>query len=113
MSLHAPTVVGALTLITWIYLVLARGWFWRMRLRTAGPLQRRVRIAAIIPARNEAEFVAKAVSSVQGQQSVDLHIYLVDDNSTDGTADIARNSASSDQLTIISGKPLPAGWTGK
>ena len=42
---------------------------------------------------------------------------LVDDQSTDGTADVARRAAeeaaAADRLTVLSGAPLPAGWTGK
>jgi hypothetical protein len=45
------------------------------------------------------------------------HILLVDDQSTDGTADVARQVAAelnqSDRLTLLEGKPLPPGWTGK
>jgi len=46
-----------------------------------------------------------------------MHVILVDDGSSDGTADVAAQSASAvdaaDRLTILSGKPLPRGWTGK
>ncbi len=46
-----------------------------------------------------------------------LHIVLVDDASSDGTADVARQAAvfaeRADQLTIVQAKPLTAGWTGK
>jgi hopene-associated glycosyltransferase HpnB len=44
-------------------------------------------------------------------------VILVDDNSGDGTADVARRAAAScganDRLTIVSGAALPRGWTGK
>lgn len=47
----------------------------------------------------------------------DLTIFLVDDHSTDGTAEIARSTAAElgklEQLQIISAARLPAGWTGK
>ena len=46
-----------------------------------------------------------------------IHIFLVDDDSSDGTAEVARGAAASsshpDALTIIPGQPLPDGWTGK
>jgi glycosyltransferase involved in cell wall biosynthesis len=41
-----------------------------------------------------------------------LHIILVDDESTDGTADIARK-VELENLQIIRSEPLPSGWTGK
>jgi hopene-associated glycosyltransferase HpnB len=48
---------------------------------------------------------------------VALPIVLVDDESTDGTADVARRAAEqvgkADALIVIQSKPLPAGWTGK
>jgi hopene-associated glycosyltransferase HpnB len=50
-------------------------------------------------------------------QSVAMRVILVDDESTDGTADVARHAAAKvgkpDMLTVIQGKPLPDGWTGK
>ncbi len=58
-------------------------------------------------------------SNLSSHQSLvaPLHIVLVDDNSTDGTADVANKVAQelgrAKDLTILSGAPLPAGWTGK
>ena len=44
-------------------------------------------------------------------------IVLVDDHSSDGTADVARRSAAAagapDRLTVLSGRTPPRGWTGK
>ena len=44
-------------------------------------------------------------------------VILVDDQSRDGTAQVARDAAAAlgaaDRLTVISGRSLPAGWTGK
>jgi glycosyltransferase involved in cell wall biosynthesis len=46
-----------------------------------------------------------------------MPVLLVDDESTDGTADVARRAAEktgkADALIVIQSKPLPAGWTGK
>jgi hopene-associated glycosyltransferase HpnB len=42
-----------------------------------------------------------------------LHIFLVDDHSADGTAEIARASAGPDLLDVVAAPPLAAGWTGK
>ena len=80
------------------------------------PPQRR--IAVIMPARNEADSVAHSIRSLL-QQSYPgpTRIFLVDDHSSDRTAEIARQAAqltgAPDRLSIIQAQPLPAGWTGK
>jgi hopene-associated glycosyltransferase HpnB len=72
----------------------------------------------IIPARNEADVVDRVVRSLlrQGGQSA-VHIFLVDDGSTDSTAQVARAAAMAagqpEDLTVVPGTPLPSGWSGK
>ncbi len=68
-------------------------------------------VTVLIPARNEAEAIATTLRSLQ-RQGRGLSVVLVDDDSDDGTADIASNSGF-ENLTIIESKTLPAGWTGK
>ncbi len=76
------------------------------------------RIVVIIPARNEAECIGEAVASLLEQDfPALLQIIVVDDGSTDGTAAVAQSAAmragKPSQLTVIRGKPLLPGWTGK
>jgi hopene-associated glycosyltransferase HpnB len=105
-------------LAVWLYLLLARGRFW---LEFARPPQHEPRamaasppVVAIIPARDEAAVVARAIASLAAQQySGPFHIVLVDDHSTDGTAAAARAAAPASLLTVIDAAPLPPGWTGK
>ncbi len=113
--------IGSLALAIWIYLVFARGGFWRMRIEQApanvGGLQD-CRIAVIVPARDEARVIAQAIRSLLAQDYAGLlQIVLVDDHSSDGTAGIARHAAEQtehpDRLTIVQAGPLPDGWTGK
>ena len=121
---------GILTLVIWVYLVFARGGFWRIYpassalnsagkdLPANGAQLNPIRIAVIIPARNEADVVDRAVRSLLQQTGLHrIHIFLVDDASTDGTAQVARAAASAqDQaqnLTVVPGSPLPPGWSGK
>lgn len=121
------TIVAAVALAAWIYLVVFHGRFWRVA-RAPSPAKREApvppttssapRVAVVIPARNEADVVAAAIASLLSQDhSGPRHIFLVDDASADGTADAARRAAASlnrsDSLTVISGAPLPPGWTGK
>ncbi len=115
------TISGSVSLLIWAYLLLAHGRFWQIRRHIA---DQRVhdkiqhRIAVVVPARNEAEVVRRSVSSLLNQTcSKALHVFLVDDASTDSTAEIARDTAASagqaDTLTVIAGQPLPEGWSGK
>ena len=75
-------------------------------------------VCAIIPARNEADLLPTTVRSLLLQTYPgQFSIILVDDQSTDGTGEAAQQVAErigqSARLTVISGQPLPAGWTGK
>jgi hopene-associated glycosyltransferase HpnB len=72
----------------------------------------------VIPARNEAAIIHETIASLLRQTyrgSID--IYVVDDASTDGTADAAlkaaRDRGKLEALTVIPAQPLPPGWTGK
>ena len=108
------TVIGALSLAIWLYLFLARGGFWRMRpdICSGAPGIPAPSVTAVVPARNEADVVARSVASLGAQRYAgEFHIILVDDASDDGTAAIARQAAPS--LRVISAPPLPPGWTGK
>src|ERR1017187_9013588 len=109
---------AAATLAFWLYLLFFRGAFWREFLKRdappEGPLRHPPRIVAVIPARNEAPTVARAVASLAAQHYPGVfHIIVVDDDSTDGTAAAARVAATPDVLTVVHAAPLPAGWTGK
>lgn len=68
-------------------------------------------VTVVIPARNEAEVIAVTLAALEKQGS-NLHVILVDDESTDGTAEIATQSKL-EHLQIIRSQPLPKGWTGK
>ncbi|HVV92246.1 MAG TPA: glycosyltransferase [Hyphomicrobiales bacterium] len=73
-------------------------------------------VVAIIPARNEAETIATAVSALLAQDypSERLRVIVVDDQSSDGTAALAQGAGgSTGRVEVVAGTPLPAGWTGK
>ena len=111
--------IGALSTCTWAYLLAARGRFWRITssttdLKLACPSPPHV--AVVVPARNEADVVGRSIQSLLEQDyGGRLHIFVVDDHSSDETASVVRKAAAhkDDRLTVISAKPLPAGWTGK
>lgn len=102
-----------LSLAIWIYLLLFHGRFWLVRddAKFAGPALPR-RVAVVIPARDEADVIGRAVASLHAQQyQGELSIFVVDDHSADDTA--ARACAASNRVTVVASQPLPAGWTGK
>jgi hopene-associated glycosyltransferase HpnB len=114
-----PKIVATLTAVTWSYLAFARGAFWRIKhAKPAASVKAGFSggVIAVVPARNEAELIGPVITSLLNQ-SVAMPVVLVDDESTDGTADVARRSAEKagkvDALIVIQSKPLPAGWTGK
>ena len=114
-------VIAVLALGIWVYLLAFRGGFWLSTERddtvpavpSAWPS-----VAAVIPARNEAASIGATIASLMRQDYQGrLAILLVDDESEDGTAEVARSAASAahhrHHLTVITGRKVPAGWTGK
>jgi dolichol-phosphate mannosyltransferase len=65
-------------------------------------------ISIVIPARDEADRIGPLLAAVVGTSGID-EVIVVDDQSADDTASIARTAGA----TVISGKPLPDGWAGK
>ncbi len=76
--------------------------------RTGTPL------SVIIPARNEAEVIERCVRSILASTYAPLEVLVVDDRSTDATAEIVGRIAAEDpRLRLVPGAPLPEGWYGK
>ncbi|HEY9181733.1 MAG TPA: glycosyltransferase [Gammaproteobacteria bacterium] len=69
-------------------------------------------VAVLIPARDEAESIGRTIAAL-AKQGRNLAVVVVDDQSSDGTADVARAASREIDLTVISGRPLPDGWAGK
>jgi hypothetical protein len=67
------------------------------------------RVAILLPLRDEADRVAPCLASLLGQNG---QIHVLDDGSTDGTADVVRKIGG-DRITLHTGAPLPPGWLGK
>ena len=118
--LLSPTFLAAIPLAIWIYLFLARGHFWQVREDDSQPqsLAKLPSVVAVVPARNEAETIARTVRSLVAQDYPgEFSIIIVDDHSEDGTAALAQKAAeesrASRRVTIHSAAPLAPGWTGK
>src|SRR4029079_5362236 len=101
--------VSLSALAIWIYLLFARGGFWLGRERddtTPSRLAVPPKVAIVVPARNEAENTEQRLSSLLAQNDPACTLVLFDDDSTDGTADIARRTAAAlgkqDRLIVVS-----------
>jgi hopene-associated glycosyltransferase HpnB len=111
--------IAAAAILAWVYLALARGMFWRAseRLTAAPAPESWPQVVAIIPARDEAETIGAVVRAhLTCRYPGDFSVIVIDDQSADGTADIARTAAQDQNvhsLEILSGIPLPEGWSGK
>ncbi|MEO7207534.1 MAG: glycosyltransferase [Steroidobacteraceae bacterium] len=104
--------VALLSLCAWIYLFFAHGGFWRSRpqLPAATP-EDFPGVDIIVPARDEAETIQAAIGSLLAQEyGGDFRVILIDDNSTDGTAELAGRSP---RLQVIRLDSKPPGWSGK
>lgn len=69
-------------------------------------------VSVVIPARNEAAIIGTTLAALTRQGAGSLQVILVDDCSSDGTAEIASQVAGL-SLTIVTGQSPPVGWSGK
>lgn len=110
-------------LAVWLYLITLHGGFWRLtehdrRFAPAGAdAPAGTHVVAIVPARDEADVIATSLASLFAQEFAGrLDVVLVDDESSDGTAEAARACAAAGadaRLTILAGRGPEPGWTGK
>jgi len=109
-------IAGFLPLGAWLYLLFGRGFFWLTRDRDdrdAAPPEAWPSVAAVVPARDEADVIARSIGSLLAQDyRGPFRVILVDDQSSDGTAEAAR-ALDSGKLELVPGAPRPSGWTGK
>ena len=104
--------IAGLALVIWLYLCFLHGKFWQSgpELAPAVPPES-PDVDIIVPARDEALTIAPVIASLLAQDYPGkFQVFLVDDNSTDGTAAQAGNAAN---LHILTGAEKPAGWAGK
>jgi hopene-associated glycosyltransferase HpnB len=111
--------LAALPLAVWVYLLAGHGKFWQ-----SGPILRPPALLApraqalpavtiVVPARNEADTILRALTSLLAQDyDGRFRVILVDDISSDGTGALAGN-IEDERLTILRGAPHPPGWSGK
>jgi hopene-associated glycosyltransferase HpnB len=138
------TAAAVLAVVAWVYLLAAHGQFWRTdqrlppldpgRLAHSGSARRGQALAgsadwpsvvAVVPARDEAAVLPQALPTLLGQDYPgSFTVIVVDDDSADGTAEIARRlagqapgqaagEADNGRLRVIAARPVPDGWAGK
>jgi hopene-associated glycosyltransferase HpnB len=107
------SLLAALSLLIWTYLLLAHGRFWQ-----SGPVLPARRpaatpaVAVVVPARDEAPVIAGSLRSLLAQDYAGpVRVILVDDGSADGTGAIARAVGASvrddaNRLSAESHQPL-------
>jgi hopene-associated glycosyltransferase HpnB len=120
----------AVSAAAWLYLVVGHGGFWLTSQRLPPAAKPAAdsgfapepwpTVAAVVPARNEAESLPETLPSLLAQDYPGaFRVFVVDDNSDDGTGAIAAElgeKAARDggvPLTVVQGQPRPDGWAGK
>ena len=81
-------------------------------LRRPEPAGGRPAVSVLIPARNEEDNIAASCAAVLASEGVELELVVLDDGSTDRTAEILRGIADK-RLRVVEGGVLPPGWSGK
>ena len=111
--------LASLSLAGWLYLIFWRGAFWRGEALPDPSVpsgQRLPDVIAVVPARNEAPYLARTLHSLIAQDYPGrVCVIVVDDSSEDLTHAIAEATRTrpDHMLEVISARPRPAGWSGK
>ena len=109
------TIFALLGAVIWVSILMLPWNPWRTRefLDADSPLPEEdlSNITALIPARNEAEMLKTTLPALRAQGR-GLKIIVIDDQSTDRTTETARRAAG-EKILVVSGKPVPPGWSGK
>jgi hopene-associated glycosyltransferase HpnB len=116
-------ILAAVSLLIWTVLTFLRGAFWQLLafdddIAKQESLAQWPRVVTIVPARNEAETIARTLESLLKQDYAgELGLVVVDDHSEDGTEALALEAAervgASERVLILKSAALESGWTGK
>lgn len=104
--------VSISTELLWLLLPWTLAFVFLGRIRTCPPQPKHldeVKVSIIIPARNEEQRLPPLLASLKAQQDVRHEVIVVDDGSTDATAELARQAGAK---TLSVTEPAP-GWLGK
>lgn len=112
MRSHVWMAIGLAPWVVVLLLLLYRFTRRRPALRDYEPLATGPLVSVIIPARNEARNIERCIRSVLATAYSPIEVIVVDDRSTDGTAEIVARATSA-HLRLVRGEELPEGWFGK
>ena len=105
---------GVLAYLLFILANTLLNWLTLPRLEKAAPPAEWPEVAVLIPARDEEANIPRCLRSLLAQDYPRFSVWVLDDGSRDGTAEVIRRLAAQDaRLRILSGAPLPPGWIGK
>ncbi|WP_159674718.1 glycosyltransferase [Streptomyces mexicanus] len=113
--------IAVASLVAWLWLLLGQGFFWRTDVRLP-PVRDPASedwpaVCVVVPARDEAAVLGESLPSLLAQDYPGrAEVFLIDDGSSDGTGELARDLAQRCgglPLTVDSPGEPPAGWTGK
>ncbi|MFH8371645.1 glycosyltransferase [Streptomyces sp. NPDC018031] len=111
--------IAAAALAAWLWLLLGQGFFWRtdIRLPRRRDPARWPSVAVVVPARDEAGVLRRSLPSLLTQDYPGrAEVFLIDDGSSDGTAELAHRLAAEQgglPLTVAAPGEPDHGWTGK
>ncbi|MDA8744518.1 glycosyltransferase [Rubripirellula amarantea] len=71
-------------------------------------------VSVLIPARDEEAGIHASVTAALASENIDVEVIVMDDQSTDRTAEVVKNLVDVDpRVRYAQGKPLPDRWNGK
>jgi len=111
MDIFHILVLGSLSLLLFNYLLNLKTFRFPPIPTPITPLPK---ISVLIPARNEEQRIPPCLGTLADSNYPDLEILVLDDHSSDGTADLVLHRSKGDpRIRLLRGKDLPSGWTGK
>lgn len=111
--------LGAVSASAWLVVLLGRDRAWDLRpIGEEEPAPREPSawpsVAVLVPARNERLSLPHTLPGLLAQDYPgEWRVVLVDDRSTDGTAEVARMLGDDPRVSVLEGATLPDGWAGK
>jgi chlorobactene glucosyltransferase len=106
--------IGLLLFLIGLNLIALSNRRWFRRVEHVPPPAHWPKLSVLIPARNEEDNITSCLTSLVGQEYSDFEVLVLDDDSSDGTAERVQAIAARDSRVVYRrGAALPDGWLGK